>query len=108
MKNAIKALTFLICAEIGCGSLFATSPEANRDVKFCQLLNDYGLYQFSERFIEVRTQENPEDKNIYKVQQADTQLAQNKYEEAKKLIDSISEEYQVIYFTCSSSRVPNV
>ncbi|MCQ2493487.1 MAG: AAA family ATPase [Lachnospiraceae bacterium] len=27
---------------------------------------------------------------------------------AKKLIDSISEEYQVIYFTCSSSRVPNV
>lgn len=35
-------------------------------------------------------------------------LDDNKIDGALKLINNISEEYQVIYFTCSSSRVPNV
>ena len=35
-------------------------------------------------------------------------LDDNKIDGALNLINNISEEYQVIYFTCSSSRVPNV
>lgn len=71
------------------GPAFAASDEAVRDIKFCQLLNDMGMQTFSERFLEVRLAENPADSDSYNIQQADNLLSQNRYDDAKKLIDKV-------------------
>jgi|GEM_PF-3699994 len=68
---------------------YSAGEEARRDIQYSQLLNDMGFFDFSERFLNTRITENGADRVTYNVQLADTLLSQNKFDDAKKIIDSV-------------------